>query len=407
MATITGTIQVRRGAAAGLPALADGEPGWTTDTHVLYVGQGGVNYVVGAGTYQPLDATLTALAAFNTNGLLTQTAADTFAGRTITGTANQITVTNGDGVAGNPTLSLPTTITISATAAAALNYVVAANAAAITTSYTRRRAADADCAASDFIETTEHKARVSGSDVTVVEVSSVYTGNGTTRSGSWSLSTYDAGSPINHVVYTGSQMKFPTHGDGILKVASNVVTSAALLASELPARVVEEWIGADRMRARATNAPATGTYTVGGAGGADVYHWAFDATNAEVVQWTHVLPKGWNGGTVSFRAIWSHAAAATFGVVWKLRAVGAGDAEDLAAPSTGTNQAVTDTGGVTDRTYHTAFSAGITVASSSASGDLIVFELFRDPASGSDTLNVDARLIGIVLQFTHAAGDDS
>jgi hypothetical protein len=56
---------------------------------------------------QSLDATLTALAAYNTNGLLVQTAADTFAGRTITGTANQVVVTDGDGVSGNPTLSLP------------------------------------------------------------------------------------------------------------------------------------------------------------------------------------------------------------------------------------------------------------------------------------------------------------
>lgn len=54
-----------------------------------------------------LDATLAALGAYNTDGLLTQTAADTFTGRTITGTANQVVVTNGSGVAGNPTLSTP------------------------------------------------------------------------------------------------------------------------------------------------------------------------------------------------------------------------------------------------------------------------------------------------------------
>jgi len=56
------------------------------------------------------DATITALSVYNTNGLLTQTAADTFTGRTVTGTANEVTVTNGDGVAGNPTISLPAVI---------------------------------------------------------------------------------------------------------------------------------------------------------------------------------------------------------------------------------------------------------------------------------------------------------
>ena len=53
-----------------------------------------------------LDATLVSLAAFNTNGLLTQTAADTFTGRTLQAPAAGFSITNPAGIAGDPTFAL-------------------------------------------------------------------------------------------------------------------------------------------------------------------------------------------------------------------------------------------------------------------------------------------------------------
>jgi hypothetical protein len=70
------------------------------------------------GARQPLDATLTALAALDaTGGVIAQTAADTFVKRSIAGTTNQITITNGDGVAGNPTAALAATLAVTSTIA--------------------------------------------------------------------------------------------------------------------------------------------------------------------------------------------------------------------------------------------------------------------------------------------------
>ncbi len=66
------------------------------------------NLVTDLSNKQPLAANLTALAAFVSTGLIAQTVSGTFAARTITGTASNIVVTNGDGIAGNPTINLAT-----------------------------------------------------------------------------------------------------------------------------------------------------------------------------------------------------------------------------------------------------------------------------------------------------------
>jgi hypothetical protein len=57
---------------------------------------------------QAADPTLAALAAFNSNGILVQTALDTFVSRSIQASTG-ISITNGDGVAGNPSIAISNT----------------------------------------------------------------------------------------------------------------------------------------------------------------------------------------------------------------------------------------------------------------------------------------------------------
>ena len=57
------------------------------------------------GSVQAYDAELQAISGLSANGLVTRTSSSTAEARTITGTTNVITVTNGDGVSGNPTLT--------------------------------------------------------------------------------------------------------------------------------------------------------------------------------------------------------------------------------------------------------------------------------------------------------------
>jgi hypothetical protein len=86
---------------------------WTSSSHTGtasriagFNGSGIASYYQIGVDLQGYDATLNALASYNTNGILTQTGVDTFVGRSLEGTTNRITLTNGDGVLGNPTVDI-------------------------------------------------------------------------------------------------------------------------------------------------------------------------------------------------------------------------------------------------------------------------------------------------------------
>ncbi|MDR3470357.1 MAG: tail fiber domain-containing protein [Devosia sp.] len=147
LANLTGFLKATAGDVAtslvnlasdvtGTLPVANGGTGWSTfQANSLLLGNGngavattttgtngqvlalvaGIPSWVATTTLATISGTISGLqldGVFGSNGLLARTAAGTYASRTISGTANQVTVTNGDGVAGNPTLSLPSQLAL-------------------------------------------------------------------------------------------------------------------------------------------------------------------------------------------------------------------------------------------------------------------------------------------------------
>lgn len=131
----------------------------------------------------------------------------------------------------------------------------------------------------------------------------------------------------------------------------------------------------------------------------------FDATTQEHVQFDVFMPKGWNEGTVSYQPIWT-AASGSGGVVWALEAAAISDDETLNA-TLGNDASSTDTLGTANRQHTGPESAAITIGGSPAEGDLVLFNLRRQTGNASDTLNADARLLGIKLNITLNAPNDA
>lgn len=135
----------------------------------------------------------------------------------------------------------------------------------------------------------------------------------------------------------------------------------------------------------------------------------FDAAADEHAQFGFAMPKSWDEGTVTFKAVWTHAGGQTGGldgVAWFLQGVSVSD-DDTADQAYGTAVVVADDQATAKDVYLTSASSAVTLAGTPAELDYVFFRVGRDVSDGADDLDIDARLIGIVLFITTDAGNDA
>lgn len=123
---------------------------------------------------------------------------------------------------------------------------------------------------------------------------------------------------------------------------------------------------------------------------------AFDAGTQEYAQVTFPWPSGAATYTATF--YWT-VASGSGAVVWNSSARCHADDSAL-DQAMGTAQTVTDTLLLANDTHISSATSAITPAGTVAAGNLTVVQVSRVAGDGSDTLAVDARLIGVYLAFS-------
>lgn len=132
----------------------------------------------------------------------------------------------------------------------------------------------------------------------------------------------------------------------------------------------------------------------------DISHLAFaDGGNTLHAQFSFSFPKAWDLGTIAYRAYWTALVAGAGGVVWKMQAVAVSD-DDTIAAAMGTGIGIADTFLAIADQHVTIESAALTIGGSPVEGDMIYFDIDRNPGHPSDTRAADANLLGIKIFYT-------
>ncbi len=162
------------------------------------------------------------------------------------------------------------------------------------------------------------------------------------------------------------------------------------------------WIGAAAMWTKTTSGCAAVAKTEMTTSLVNIQTLDFDSSSQEFAQFTIALPRNWNNGTVTAKFYWT-AASGSGGVVWGLSG-GAYSDDDALTVALGTAQTSTDTLLAANDLHISPATSAITLAGTPADSDFLAFQISRNPSDGSDTLAVDAKLLGIMLTITTDAG---
>ena len=163
------------------------------------------------------------------------------------------------------------------------------------------------------------------------------------------------------------------------------------------------WIPSKEMTANPVLTPAAAVWNPGGNTILDV--WDFDQAAVERTHFNIGMPSSWNEGTVTFVPIWS-AAAGTGDVVWVLDGWSFSN-DDSLTQTVVTSVTSTDTLIATGDLHRGPESAALTIDGTPSANDVVAFRVYRLATDAGDTLNADARLIGIELYFTTDAAVDA
>lgn len=126
--------------------------------------------------------------------------------------------------------------------------------------------------------------------------------------------------------------------------------------------------------------------------------WEFDTTTQEYVQFSWIPPRNYNNGTVKFTFWWTNAAGLTTETVdWTVAGVALRN-DDAIDTALGTAVVTTDTWIAQNDVHISPQSTAVTIAGTVQDSDFILFEISRK--TSTDNMTGDARLIGVVLEYT-------